>query len=247
MPLTHLCGTRSCVDGLCKLDIYVQSRSDRRGNCRVDMCDSAGYAVARPDLDDFYDDGNPCTRDFCDQTENDVMRRNAPLEAGPAPNGSGFCNGIGDSVDCLRAEDCGDPSLTCSENGACVPLECANRVRDEAIGESTIDCGGRCEGCRKGAHCNTGTDCLTGVCGEDKLCGEASCRDGIRSYTEADVDCGGTFCEPCADGQGCKGGSDCVSNVCFAGKCQPRTCDDGLRNGDEEDVDCGADCPPCQF
>lgn len=246
--LTHLCGMRSCVDGFCKLDIYTQSRSDVRGDCHVDMCDNFGSAEARPDLEDFKDDGNPCTRDYCEERGNQVASHNASLEAGPVPNGSGYCNGQGKIVDCLIAENCADPSLTCSRFGFfCVPLACANEVRDESAGETGRDCGGPCDGCLEGDPCHSDADCLSGVCGDDNRCAYETCKDGVKNRTETDVDCGGSYCGPCTDGQGCRLASDCVNKVCFTGECQPRTCDDGMRNGDEEDIDCGADCPPCQF
>lgn len=242
-----MCGTRSCVDGLCKLDIYVQSRSDLRGDCHVEMCDSAGYGVARPELEDFYDDGNPCTRDYCGETGNSVTPRHDLIDPGPVPDGTGFCNDSGRIVDCLNAEDCEDTSLTCSRDGHCVPLACANEVRDESLGETGRDCGGPCDGCIGTDPCNSDADCFSGVCGDDKKCVYERCGDGVKNRTETDLDCGGRYCGPCNDGQGCKVNDDCVNKVCFAGECQPRTCDDGMRNGDEEDIDCGADCLPCQF
>lgn len=244
---THLCGMRSCTNGFCELEIYEKSRSDKRGDCYVEMCDNFGLSELVPDLTDVLDDGNPCTRDYCEETEDNASSLIDSLPAGPVPNGSGFCNGRGYIVECLKPEDCGDVALTCSRYGKCVPLACANDVRDEANGEPAIDCGGPCDGCPRNRPCNIDADCGTGVCGEEKRCAEPSCDDGIKNGEETDVDCGGTYCDPCTDGQGCVGGHDCVSRSCFAGRCQPPACDDAVRNGDEVDIDCGADCPPCQF
>ncbi|WP_438014598.1 hypothetical protein WMF18_27345 [Sorangium sp. So ce315] len=55
---------RSCVDGLCKLDIYIQRRSDLRGNCRVEMCDSAGYGV--DSIKDRTETDVDCGGTYCD-------------------------------------------------------------------------------------------------------------------------------------------------------------------------------------
>lgn len=246
-PSNSRCGKRSCVNAVCELEIYLQSRSNFRGDCQVDMCTSTGFAVPRPDLNDVEDDGNPCTNDSCYEAPDGTYSRHVDLEAGPAPTGSGFCDERGHLVQCLKAEDCDDMSLTCSGDKACVPLACTNHVRDESIGESFTDCGGPCDTCAIGKPCNIGADCISGICGDDKICAVPTCQDGVKNGIETGVDCGGQSCGPCPDGSGCISGNDCETRSCFAGKCQPRTCDDDLRNGDEEDIDCGAECPPCQY
>ncbi len=246
-PVTMLCGKRSCEEGFCKLEVYEKSRSDVRGDCYATVCSSGGYGIERPDFSDVRDDGNSCTKDYCEDGPENAFAVNKTLDPGPAPNGSGFCNDTGRIVECLKPEDCGDIAATCSRFARCIPLTCTNHARDEATGETGIDCGGLCDGCGADQPCESGNDCLSGVCGDDKRCVVPSCKDGIKNEDETDVDCGGKYCDRCPEGQGCENRRDCMDYTCFAGKCQPRTCADGVRNGDEEDIDCGADCPPCQY
>jgi len=64
-----------------------------------------------------------------------------------------------------------------------------------------------------------------GVASKDSV--GASCSDGVRNGSEADVDCGGP-CLACADGKSCTGPQECRGGVCSAvGRCE--TCAHGYR------------------
>src|SRR2546430_476533 len=87
--------------------------------------------------------------------------------------------------------------------------------------------------------------CLLAGCGPSTPvpdAGEGSCRDGVASGSESDVDCGGD-CDACDDGKACSQASDCKSLVCSSGQCQAPSCSDGVKNGTEGDADCGGPCP----
>ncbi len=92
-----------------------------------------------------------------------------------------------------------------------------------------------------------------------------TCTDGIKDFTETDVDCGGPDCQACSGGQTCGAGTDCTSGICAINAdpataknpnppaacanelcCMPGSCTDGIRDGAETDVDCGGPgCKPC--
>lgn len=238
-PPDPACGTVTCVDGKCQREVG-EYRGQYPGDCMTIACDRDGQKSVLPTPDDVPDDGNPCTDDFCDGAHqlNEWTRR------GPAPDGSGLCDGQQNLVECLSDADCGDPTMYCSPRSKCIPLDCDNGELDADTGESYVDCGGRCDPCRPTYPCTTGEDCNTGVCGFDDRCSFATCSDGIQNEHEVDIDCGSN-CRTCAAGDKCIDGPDCLTKVCFKGRCQPPRCDDDRQNGLEIGVDCGGDCPPC--
>ena len=73
----------------------------------------------------------------------------------------------------------------------------------------------------------------------------AACRDGLRSGTEADIDCGGDCRERCAASASCTEDVDCASLRCVSERCAAASCEDGVKNQSEGGLDCGGDCAPC--
>jgi len=77
-----------------------------------------------------------------------------------------------------------------------------------------------------------------------------TCEDGLPSFEESDIDCGGA-CEPCEDGKLCGSNLDCESGNCVDAedgrRCARAGCTDGILNAEEEAIDCGGDCggEPC--
>jgi hypothetical protein len=238
------CGAAVCDKGVCSVLLVSETKSQRRGDCEVIRCNPEGHAEPESSETDVPDDGNPCTRDICDNLN---QPGNVNVVRGPAPGGSGFCDGEGHLVECALSADCNDPSLVCSENGKCIPPSCQNRAFDPSLGETDKDCGGRCDPCYEERQCNSGEDCVSGVCRSDKRCALGHCDDGVKNGNETDVDCGGTCGVVCDEGEGCWYSNDCASYSCFAGTCHPPTCEDSIKNGDEIGEDCGGrDCPPCE-
>lgn len=72
-----------------------------------------------------------------------------------------------------------------------------------------------------------------------------NCLDGIKNYSETDIDCGGQ-CNPCPSDKMCLIANDCLSGYCNPNSiCATPSCNDGWKNGDETDVDCGGGCGKC--
>jgi len=82
----------------------------------------------------------------------------APCQSGAAGR---RCDGSGNCVQCLTAEDCG-ASESCVTH-RCAPQSCTDGLRDGD--ESDVDCGGpTCAPCASGKSCNTNLDCQAGLC-----------------------------------------------------------------------------------
>jgi hypothetical protein len=87
--------------------------------------------------------------------------------------------------------------------------------------------------------CTGGAICVKGVCVPPH------CKNGMKDFGEADIDCGGATsgCPKCTAGKVCTNGpTDCWSNLCMNGKCTAPTCMDGVQNGSETAADCGSLC-----
>ncbi|XYH95160.1 hypothetical protein ACMHYB_46350 [Sorangium sp. So ce1128] len=238
------CGDKICDQGVCAIDLVHVPKSQARGDCIQVMCDPSGITYSVPASNDPDDDGDPCIVDYC----NGMRPEFRMVPKGPAPDGSGFCDGDGHLVECAETSDCNNSSLMCSAHFKCVPPHCDNLEHDPSLGESDVDCGGPCDPCRRGYACNHDEDCTMLSCGPDHACMRATCDDGKKNGDEADIDCGFYACDVrCAEGARCTIDADCTTSSCFGGTCLPRTCDDGKRNGDEDNIDCGgSDCPPCR-
>ncbi len=238
---TTPCRLPACSSGFCGLKdrpaaTPCQTPGDTVGECEVSACDGAGQCLksAQPDgkvcglgvcgnkcskgacvaaTAADYDDGNPCTKDFCDQGQ------------------------------AVRHEPITDLTITCDDGDACTgkdacingtcsgqPIDCADAV------PCTVDTCTKDSGCKHtpdAKACDDGDPCTTTGCDADKGCNttgfqaKASCDDG-NACTEADV---------CDDAGGCQGkatcackiDADCVSDnlclgalVCTGGVCQTK-------------------------
>jgi len=94
--------------------------------------------------------------------------------------------------------------------------------------------------------CPSGETCVSGACAAGDVIIEpppATCTDGVKNGTEADVDCGGG-CPACKNGAACSLATQCQSGVC-SGTCRAAICSDGVKNDTEADIDCGGACPAC--
>lgn len=180
-------------------------------NCAIGGCGqvcAAGQCVAAPE--DAYDDGNPCTKDFCDQGSAVVHEKITSLDI---------------------ACDDGDP---CTAEGFCVEGKCAGKPLDCSDGIAcTVDSCVGADGCKHTVNDKLCTDedpCTTLGC---DLLGDcvlkspntgASCDDG-NPCTETDVCddqavCGGTPSCACTKDTDCKAENLCLGPVsCSAGVC----------------------------
>lgn len=144
--------------------------------------------------------------------------------------------------DCDRDSNCAAGLICAVDNGpkfgftvghdVCVPAHCTNGVRDVALGETTVDCGGVC-----GTECGAVVD----PCGlpngdADKCTNTCVCASG-----EGDCD-RNSHCEAgliCANDNGPKFGFAVGHDVCV-----PSHCANGVLDTDlgETAVDCGGFC-----
>ena len=74
-----------------------------------------------------------------------------------------------------------------------------------------------------------------------------TCRDGLLSIDEVDVDCGPACGASCATGRTCTADSQCETGFCAQGLCALPSCTDNAKNRAETDVDCGGSdgCKAC--
>jgi hypothetical protein len=244
-----LCGEFICAIGQCALHVLQSdgvSFSQLYGDCLTAKCVKAKL-VLEPSTDDFYDDGNQCTKDAC---VNGIPTNT--VNVGSQCGASGVCNAKGACVECISNGNCSAPTPICVNN-YCSGSTCADTVTDG--NETDVDCGGsECGPCIPGQMCKVAADCLSKVC-EDafvgaifKNCKVAMCYDFVQNGSETDMDCGGIGCpdaKKCADGNHCAVGGDCKSGVCQGGTCLKATCTDGVKNGVETDIDCGSAAPGC--
>jgi hypothetical protein len=241
-PRDPTCGRGLCIDGLCALDLSERSERQRPGDCRVVKCDETGTTYPDINLEDAYNDGEPCTIEWCDD---DGTPMQAPAPRGESPDGAGYCDGAGRWIGCLTTTDCGNQAYVCSGAGHCVLQWCADGNHDTILRETSVDCGGPCEPCDSGQPCGVPEDCRSQICDADSTCGRPTCKDGKHNGAETDTDCGGQGCDPCPDRLACKKHGDCQSGLCWTGTCRPLHCRDEVMNQSEIGIDCGTPCPPC--
>jgi hypothetical protein len=242
-PGNPRCGTASCIDGACSLELTPLSplSSQVRGDCKELWCDGDGNLFELKEATDAYNDGAQCTNDLCGTSGAVQMPYSDGITC--PETGEGVCY-EGACVACISNKVFCKNGFAC-DGVRCVQVHCDNDQWDQGLGETAKNCGGPCRPCDEGAACKVHQDCLQGVC-TGGVCQPPTCSDNTRNNNETGIDCGGPpNCPRCPAGQGCKVGSDCESSVCWAGMCEPPKCDDGIKNGDETDWDCGGSCGPC--
>ncbi|MRG94141.1 hypothetical protein GF068_19770 [Polyangium spumosum] len=241
------CHNRYCDGGICKykpIDLPdTNQKPQATGDCKKHVC-IQGHLEVVADPTDSPNDGNDCTDDFCVEG----MIAHSPDATNDCNYNNlvpGHCVGNDNSktascVQCEVSEHCVAPLTKCDANH-CVGELCLNGVKDTALGESDIDCGGPCAPCEVGESCNMGTDCASGVC-DGSVCSPPTCSDGLSNGHETGKNCGGPDCEPCFASERCAKDDDCKSKVCRDGVCKSPACADGVQNGQETGIDCGGSC-----
>jgi hypothetical protein len=212
---------------------------DDQIDCTIDDCDNqAGECVHAPD-DDFCEDNNVCTDNFCGVSGCEVV---------------------------FNTDPCNDGML-CTINDVCANGTCAGTPVECPPGEQCDAADGQCKACLENADCNDNNVCTTDTCNAG-VCtytpNSQSCNDG-RFCTAIDTCSGGECvgsgdrcpgqlcnettdsCVQCLSASDCNDNNICTDNVCSSGTCQypPNTvpCPDGLFcNGNE--VCGGGVCQP---
>jgi hypothetical protein len=144
---------------------------------------------------------------------------------------------------CLADQDC--VSKACDGLSlTCVDDQCHDHRKE--VYEADVDCAGPCTLlCDLGQTCRSELDCLSHACDySTHTCHVPWCTDGVKDYSESDVDCGGN-CPRCGVGEGCISNGDCASFACdgISGTCATDQCVDHQQDGDETWTDCGG--PTC--
>ncbi len=281
IPGQSICRLPACVAGQCELenrDIGTPCihPSDQTEACEVAACDEEGACSIRPQSDGSpcglgacgqicalglcvaasatdYDDGNPCTDDYCEQGQQVV---HAPItDLGLGCDDGDVCT----QSDVCISGSCKGEKQTCSDGVACTldtcdaDKGCIHTANDEACTDDdpcTIEACDEAKGCEvagydAGAKCDDGSECTNDeTCTKDGACvGASTCP------CEADNDCeGGDLCVPqickeslcefdLAAAVACDSADDseCLKNLCQpdSGQCQPtpvaggKSCDDG--------------------
>ncbi len=279
------CSTYSCdADGQCQLEPQEAGAVAGEGSaedCRVKQCDGSGGTELLPDDvacdDELFcngqevcradgtcsaaeetpcagNDAGPRCDDSCDE---EALACTAPDARGTECS-DGFCDGSGECIECLDADDCGEQSPFCHEgecvecletedcetsdcwDASCVDLKCESTAAEigTACGRNgglLCDGAGTCAGCVEAEDCGDPPLCNLYTCTSDGDCLlEPSTAGPIAESTQAD-DCRVREC----DGMG--------SELSVT---DSSLCDDGqFCNGQEvcnEDGTCSpAAAPPC--
>ncbi len=136
----------------------------------------------------------------------------AGTAAGSTSEGSTEVTGAPSSTGETSSSDSATTSATTSDTDAGTTQA---ETSDGSTTEAPAICGnGLVE---PGEACDDGNTSDLDAC--LSTCAIASCRDGVRSQDETDVDCGGS-CPPCAMCGACSGTADCAVGECAnSGRC----------------------------
>ncbi|MCO4760647.1 MAG: hypothetical protein KC502_04040 [Myxococcales bacterium] len=189
-----------CEIAACDLakECSVTAKADETA-CGIGVCGNwcqEGKCGAAPDT--AYDDGDPCTKDYCDQNteiKHDPITAAVDCDDGNPCTGDGTCKegkcktsgneSCNDGIACT--DDSCDPKTgcvhkakdtVCEEDGSCFDMAC-----DLAVGctATTIRNGSACDDddkCTEGEKCNPKGECVATSnickCKEDKDCKEST-------------------------------------------------------------------------
>ena len=256
------CRKLACDDvGQC-----VQRDRDEATPCGFGACGNrctAGQCVAASDAD--YEDGNPCTKDFCNQGKEVVHKPITDVtgscdDANPCTVAdvctSGVCKG--------QAADCSD-GVDCTLDACDPQLGCTHAAKNEQCDDGnpcttqTCDAAQGCvvQGFQAGAACDDGSTCTEGdKCGPDGQCvgsSTCSCQTDVECAAQSDNKCLGDLkcvakkCE--ADpvlAVKCDTANDnaCMTSQCDkgTGQCVPTAVNDGAACDDNNACSTGSKC-----
>ncbi|MFC1611019.1 proprotein convertase P-domain-containing protein [Myxococcota bacterium] len=195
------------------------------------QCDDGvcGSGATRP-----CDDGNSCTQDTCDDTDDICVNDGAPLDG----------SGCDDGFYCTQGTTCSDgvcgggAPLDCNDNEPCT-FDTCDEASQGCVHDDTVFEGAPCD---DGTYCVVNKVCTSGACGggslrncdDDDVCTDDSCDEIKRACQNASRG-DGTACE---DGDYCTVGETCTGGVCSNGA--TRGCDDGnpcTTDSCDEDID----------
>jgi hypothetical protein len=164
-----------------------------------------------------------CVREECEGEDGECRRRECISNACDfinvttlTPCSTGYCDGIGNCVECIDNEQtpCHD-GYVC-QSFACYPPGCMDTMQNN--GETAVDCGGpNCGPCPNGATCNVPTDCQSYLC-----IGEVCSPCAADGDCPGNRYCEGTLCHPDRDDwDNCARPEQCSSSCCEFTLCTP--------------------------
>ncbi|HVY27465.1 MAG TPA: hypothetical protein VHB79_12995 [Polyangiaceae bacterium] len=114
----------------------------------------------------------------------------------------------------------------------CVATHCNNKVKDTALGETQVDCGGECGTICPAVSCPPNSNPNIGHCTQDCPCpsGEGDCNVDAECQTGL----------VCGKNQGTRYGLPSGYDACLLASCMNK-----VKDGAETGVDCGGTCGPC--
>jgi hypothetical protein len=279
------CNVPQCQDKVCKLTLRKEHEKcdnplDPSGDCEEASCSADGQCVKAPIKDktlcgvgkcgklckagqcvtatsEDYEDGNPCTNDFCDQGQ--AVEHTPITDLGKSCDDGNACT-TGDS--CVagtcqgQAQSCDDnipcTTDTCTKGQGCVhtPVTskcddgnpCTKDACDLAVG-CTVAGNEKAKVCDDGNSCTTGDLCVSGACTGKPSCACSTDADCVQ-YNGSVSPCLGKFkcsASKCvldaATAVQCEKGEDtaCIKNTCDAktGTCAPLPAKDGADCDDD--------------
>jgi len=231
------CVVRTCVDMFCDTDVVAEgtaSPNQTAGDCKHAECNGQGTLEAVDDNLDLPDDDNECTDDTCVAGAKTFTNK----AAGEACTvGGSLCNGSGECVECLIADDCPGADTecavrTCSATGVCGVDNAAQGapVASQIVGNCKKD---QCDGNGAVETVNDNLD----VEDDGNECTDNSCNMGVPvaaptaintacgvgGLLKCDGGAGGTtvgLCVGCTEVSQCATpGNTCLVATCVAGSC----------------------------
>ena len=197
------------------------------GDCRVAQCDGMGGVVDEIDDTDLPEDGSDCTNDVC----NGGIGTNPSAPEGTPCGASGglMCDGQGQCVGCIAAEDCAVPTecqaFLCEE-GTCLVQNVpeGTLVQNQVAGDCHVL---RCDGSGGISSVEDNLDvpadatactddlCNAGTPSNPPVSSGTPCSEGAGSLCDS-----AGACVECLTAYDCGGqDTDCQTISCVAGAC----------------------------
>ncbi len=245
--------TSDCTEPRCDENAACVATSVKDGTaCGIGSCGQkclSGQCVAATAAD--YQDGNPCTLDYCDQgvkvVHEAITDPQSVCDDGNACTAgdsclAGKCAGkaasCDDLIDCTT--DSCDPAGGCSHTAVASACDDSNPCRsdgcDLALGCTHTVASGLA--CSDGNSCTTGDTCVAGACTGTPSCGcqsDADCATASANLCLGAQTCQAGYCK--ADPSlavVCTGATACAPVACepSSGKCATKAADDGTACND---------------
>jgi subtilisin-like proprotein convertase family protein len=244
------CIARTCDDGVCgevpvALGTPLPNVDQTQGDCRVVVCDGAGDATDQDDDLDFIEDADPCTIELC--SDGDPVTE--PAELGVACGTDLACDGEGNCVGCITADDCpgeDDECRTrvCSDAGECAPTfaDAGTELAEQAAGDcQELQCDGNGTIISVDADGDVPPpeeDCVAKIC-VDGAPAEEDVGSGAICDEDGGVLCDGSgACVECLTVAQCPADTPCATYACTSGECVADFADAGTFVADPQPGDC---------